>query len=182
MKLSGPIAVGAAFLVAGGGCTCQPDSETDTEQMPADTTPMARVTSPAEDSLARVRATTDEVTDMVRRMVNFDFDRAAIRAGEDTRILEEKAAILQANPNLTLEIIGHCDERGPTAYNQALGMRRAESARSFLTGRGITANRIRVRSMGETQPLDPASNEAAWSRNRRNEFVIVSGGEELRRP
>jgi peptidoglycan-associated lipoprotein len=182
MKLSVPIVLSSAFLAAGGGCTCQPDSEANTEQMPADTTPMARVTSPAEDSLARARATTEEVTNLVRRGINFDFDRSAIRTGSDTQVLQEKAAILQANPNLMLEIVGHCDERGTTSYNQALGMRRAESARAFLTGRGIAATRIRIRSMGETQPLDPAHNESAWARNRRNEFVIVSGGEPLRRP
>jgi peptidoglycan-associated lipoprotein len=134
------------------------------------------------DSIARVRAETEAVRNMIQEMINFDFDRSNIRPGQDRQRLEQKLAILQANPNLRIEIVGHCDERGSDEYNMALGQRRANSARQFLVDQGVNANRISTRSMGEEQPLNPASNEAAWTQNRRDEFRIVSGGDMLTRP
>ena len=134
------------------------------------------------DSLAAIRAETEAVRDMISRMVNFDFNRSNIRDGVDTEVLTQKIAILQANPNLRLEIVGHCDERGTVEYNLALGDRRAVSGRAFLTDRGIAETRITVRSRGEEQPLDSGHTEAAWERNRRAEFRIVGGGDALVRP
>jgi peptidoglycan-associated lipoprotein len=119
---------------------------------------------------------------MIAERVHFDFDRSNIRPGEDTRVLEQKLQILQANPGLRLEIVGHCDERGSDEYNLALGQRRSLSAKQFMVDRGINPDRISVRSMGEEQPIDPASNEDAWMRNRRDEFIIVAGGDQLMRP
>ncbi len=135
-----------------------------------------------EDSLARARAATEAVRAMIAERVHFDFDRSNIRPGEDTRVLEQKLQILQANPGLRLEIVGHCDERGSDEYNLALGQRRSLSAKQFMVDRGINPDRISVRSMGEEQPIDPASNEDAWMRNRRDEFIIVAGGDQLMRP
>ena len=146
---------------------------------PAESQP---VDTAREDSLAAVRAETDAVRQMVMRMINFDFDKSVIRPGADTRVLQEKVAVLQANPALTVEIVGHCDERGTDAYNMRLGQRRADAAKRFLEQRGIAASRITVRSMGEGQPLDPGHNESAWAQNRRDEFRITGGGDELRRP
>lgn len=132
-----------------------------------------------EDSIAR--ATTRAVTEMLQAMINFDFDRSNIRSG-DAQILDRKVGILQANPNLQILVVGHCDERGSDEYNMALGNRRALSAKQYLVNRGINADRIQTRSMGERQPLDPARNEAAWARNRRNEFSITGGGDRLVMP
>jgi peptidoglycan-associated lipoprotein len=134
------------------------------------------------DSLAAVRAETNAVRDMLAGMVHFDFNMSNIREGEDTEALELKLAILLANPNLTLEIVGHCDERGTDEYNMALGNRRAVSSRAFLTDRGIAEERLTVRSRGEEQPLDSGHTEDAWARNRRAEFRIVGGGDVLIRP
>jgi len=134
------------------------------------------------DSLAAVRRENEAVMEMVRRMVNFDFNKSAIRDGQDTEVLEQKLAILQTNSGLRIEITGHCDERGTDEYNMALGMRRAVSAKQFLVDRGIAESRITVRSRGEEQPLDSASNEDAWQQNRRDEFRVSSGGGSLKRP
>ncbi len=134
------------------------------------------------DSLAAVRAETNAVRDLLAGMVHFDFNMSNIREGADTETLELKLAILLANPNLRLEIVGHCDERGTDEYNMALGNRRAVSGRAFLTDRGIAESRLTVRSRGEEQPLDSASTEEAWARNRRAEFRIVGGGDVLVRP
>ncbi len=141
-----------------------------------------RVRRAREDSLARVRAETAEVRAMFAEVINFDFDRSNIRPGRDTEVLEQKLAILEANQALRIEIVGHCDERGSDEYNLALGNRRAVSAMSFLMNRGISADRIAVRSMGEEQPVDPGHTEDAWAQNRRDEFVITGGGDALKKP
>ena len=135
----------------------------------------------ARDSLARLAATAERVRGMLGAMINFDYDKSNIRPG-DAAILDQKIAILQANPALRISVTGHCDERGSDEYNLALGNRRALAAREYLVNRGITADRISTASRGEEQPMDPASNEAAWSRNRRDEFAITAGGDQLRAP
>jgi len=134
------------------------------------------------DSLAAVRRENEAVMEMVRRMVNFDFNKSAIRDGQDTEVLEQKLAILQTNSGLRIEITGHCDERGTDEYNMALGMRRAVSAKQFLVDRGIAESRVTVRSRGEEQPLDSGHDEQAWTQNRRGEFRVSSGGGSLKRP
>lgn len=136
----------------------------------------------ATDSLAAIRRETAEVSEMIARKVHFDFDKSAVRAGEDTDVMTQKLAVLEANPGLRIEITGHADERGTDQYNVALGNRRAISARKFLTDRGIDEARITVRSRGEEQPVDPGHTESAWALNRRSEFTVTAGGSALKRP
>jgi peptidoglycan-associated lipoprotein len=140
-----------------------------------------RIRRASEDSLAALRSTTEAVRGMVTAMVQFDFDKSDIRPA-DAQILDQKLAVLQANPSLTIEIVGHCDERGSDEYNLALGNRRALSAKQYLVSRGIAAGRISTRSMGEEQPLDPGHTEEAWAKNRRDEFGVTAGGDMLMRP
>ena len=128
-----------------------------------------------------MRRTTDEVRTMLMTRVNFDYDRSDIRPGDAT-ILDQKLAILQANPTLRIEIVGHCDERGSDEYNLALGNRRALAAKQYLVSRGIEAGRVTTRSMGEEQPLNPGHDESAWEQNRRDEFSVTAGGDVLMRP
>ena len=135
----------------------------------------------ARDSVADVRAETNRVRDALARRVHFEFDRSSIRAG-DASVLDQKLAILQRNPNLQIQITGHCDERGSDEYNLALGNRRALAAKRYLTDRGIAENRVQTSTMGEERPLAMGNNEDAWTQNRRDEFAIVSGGNELRMP
>jgi peptidoglycan-associated lipoprotein len=135
----------------------------------------------ARDSLDRLAAATERVRGMLTAIINFDYDKSNIRPG-DAAVLDQKIAILQANPALRISVTGHCDERGSDEYNLALGNRRALAAREYLVNRGIAADRISTASRGEEQPMDPASNESAWSRNRRDEFAITAGGDQLRAP
>lgn len=107
----------------------------------------------------------------VNEHVHFDFDSSALTPRAQ-QILTAKAAFLRANPNVSATIEGHCDERGTAAYNMALGERRAESAKAFLVNLGVPANRLVTISYGEERPIDPRSNEEAWAKNRRAQFVI----------
>lgn len=134
-----------------------------------------------EDSLTALRRTTEEVRGMLAAMINFDFDKSDIRPG-DAQILDQKLAILNTNPNVQIEIVGHCDERGSDEYNLALGNRRALAAKQYLVSRGIEAGRIATRSMGEEMPLNPGHDEPAWEQNRRDEFSVSAGGDVLMRP
>jgi peptidoglycan-associated lipoprotein len=101
----------------------------------------------------------------------FEFDSANLSV-EAQKILRSKAEWLQANPRVQVIIEGHCDERGTTEYNLALGDRRAFSAKSFLVDLGIDESRLTTVSYGEERPLDSHSGEDAWAKNRRAHFVI----------
>jgi len=107
-------------------------------------------------------------------MVHFDFDKFSIR-DDARRTLEAKLPILREDSSIRLRIDGHADERGSDEYNLALGLRRAQAVKDFLTSYGIDPNRLDVRSFGVSQPLDPRSNEEAWAKNRRAEFQITAG-------
>lgn len=115
-----------------------------------------------------------EARTTLEAMVFFDYDMSEIRADAQTA-LRAKADILRASPQVQLRIEGHADERGSTEYNMALGNRRAEAIRTALVGFGLAANRFEIVSFGEGRPLQQGSNEAAWARNRRGQFVITAG-------
>jgi len=133
------------------------------------------------DSLAALGNTTAAVKTLLATLIHFDFDKSIIRGG-DAAILDQKVSILQANPGLRIRISGHCDERGSDEYNLALGNRRATAAKQYLVSHGIDAGRIETASYGEERPLDPAHNEEAWAKNRRDETEILAGGDALKQP
>ena len=103
--------------------------------------------------------------------IHFHYDKYDIQRGEEG-ILKENAAFLKKNPNMKIQIEGHCDERGTVEYNLALGERRANNTKRYLVSLGITSDRISTISFGKERPLDPGHNEAAWAKNRRGHFVI----------
>lgn len=131
----------------------------------------------AREAAERAKAVREELADLI----HFDFDKADIRAS-DQGILDRKAAILAANSSVRLRIAGHCDERGSDEYNLALGNRRAASAKRYLTGKGVNDGRLDVVSYGKERPLDPGHSEDAWAKNRRDEFEVTAGGENLAAP
>jgi len=134
----------------------------------------------AADSIAALARASEEVRNTLAAMIHFDLDKANIRSN-DMGILDQKVAILQASPNLRIRIGGHCDERGSDEYNLALGNRRAQAAKQYLVSHGVDASRIETQSWGEERPLVNGHDESAWSQNRRDEFEVISGGDNLRR-
>jgi peptidoglycan-associated lipoprotein len=135
----------------------------------------------AADSSAAVAAAAAEVRSMLEAMVHFDFDKANIR-GDDAATLDQKVAILNANPDLRIRINGHCDERGSDEYNLALGSRRASASKQYLVSHGVDASRIETASFGEERPMAMGQDEDSWAQNRRDEFEILSGGDMLHKP
>jgi len=105
------------------------------------------------------------------RHIYFAFDRYELST-EAQATLDRKVAFLNEMREVRVQIEGHCDDRGTTAYNLALGERRANSAKTYLTTAGVNAARLTTISYGEERPADPGQSEAAWAKNRRAQFVI----------
>ena len=110
--------------------------------------------------------------------IYFDYDVAEIRSDAE-RLLRDKVEILRASPNVMLRIEGHCDERGSNEYNDALGNRRAQAVVDFFTGFGMDASRFAIVSFGEDRPIARRSDEDAWAENRRAEFIITAGQNDI---
>lgn len=119
-----------------------------------------------------------EARDVLTQRVFFEFDRSRITPQAE-QLLEEKAEILRQSPQVRLRLEGHADERGSNEYNMALGSRRAESVLDFFDSYGLSANRFETVSYGEERPLVDESNEEAWAQNRRVEFVIIAGENQI---
>ena len=107
----------------------------------------------------------------VNELIHFEFDKSRLLP-EAKAILKTKAKWLLANPTANVIIEGHCDERGTSEYNMALGDRRAHSAKNYLVDLGVPARRLTTISYGEERPIALGHNEAAWAQNRRDQFVI----------
>jgi peptidoglycan-associated lipoprotein len=105
--------------------------------------------------------------------VYFDFDRSVVKSSETAKIDTVASEFKSCDPNTDLLIEGHCDERGTPEYNRALGERRALALREYLVKAGADANRIHTLSLGKDQPAVVGHDDAAWSKNRRGEFILV---------
>jgi len=164
----------SAFLMMA-GCgpkkTVHVTQEIDTGKAHVGTTADSEAVRQArlEDLNAAKKAAEDSISS---KKIYFEFDRSEL-SDEARSVLKEIAEVLQSSPSFSLDISGHCDERGTIEYNLALGERRARSAKKFLTSLGITGDRISTISYGEEKPVDATSSEDAWAKNRRDEFLLI---------
>ena len=110
-------------------------------------------------------------TAFVNENVHFALD-SSILSGQARQTLNSMADYLRTNPDITITIEGHCDDRGTDEYNIALGDRRAETVRIYLGDLGIGTSRLNTVSYGEERPIAMGYNEASWAKNRRAQFVI----------
>ena len=102
--------------------------------------------------------------------IYFDYDKSDVRSSEQASI-QADVAFLQQHSNVSFTIEGHCDERGSTEYNLALGDNRSSAVKNALVGAGISADRIKTISYGKEKPFCTESNESCWQQNRRGHFV-----------
>jgi peptidoglycan-associated lipoprotein len=100
----------------------------------------------------------------------FEYDQARLTADARAK-LATNADWIKKNPNYTIQIEGHTDERGSVEYNLSLGERRAKSVKTYLEGLGVASNRMTIISYGEEKPIQSGDSESAWSKNRRANFV-----------
>ena len=128
------------------------------------------VTQPPPPPPAPPTVTDQELFSQNVKDVYFDYDKSDIRADQQTSISAD-VTFLNAHPNVNFTIEGHCDERGSTEYNIALGDKRATSVKNALVAAGVSASRIKTISYGKEKPFCTESNEACWQQNRRGHFV-----------
>jgi peptidoglycan-associated lipoprotein len=105
--------------------------------------------------------------------VYFDFDSSVVKTSEKHKVAAV-ADYLKANKGKAVRVEGNCDERGTEEYNRALGERRALAVREELISLGIGATEVDTTSYGKDRPLEPGHNEAAWKKNRRDDFIVLS--------
>lgn len=142
------------------------------------TQPLASRTNSVPDSAPlpteRIGANKVEDVDSLKAdTVYFDFDKSVIKASEAAK-LSAVADFIKAHPEDDLVVQGHCDERGTEEYNRALGERRALAVREALVKLGSSAEKITTVSYGKDRPVEMGHDEAAWSKNRRSEFVVLA--------
>ena len=114
----------------------------------------------------------DFVASIASDTITFDTDRYNVDAA-DGAILQSQAQWLARYPNKRVTVEGHADERGTRDYNLALGERRANAAKTYLVGLGVSADRVQTVSFGKERPVALGSDEASWARNRRAVTVTV---------
>lgn len=108
--------------------------------------------------------------------IHFEFNSSSV-SSEYQEKLRQYAKTLVAEPALRVEVEGHCDKRGTSEYNLALGENRAKSVASMLVSFGVRGAQLSTISYGEEVPVDPADNESAYSKNRRAHFVVYQGNQ-----
>lgn len=191
----------AASMLAVSGCAKKvvplgptPAGADSAESARADSTARAAADLARRDSLARAAALEDslraarereerdaaqstESSESLSAPIYFDYDRAALTEAASA-VLASKLAVLREQPSLRIRISGNTDSRGADEYNLALGLRRAAVAKEFLVAGGVDQSRIEITSYGAERPVVQGGNEAAWSRNRRDEFTVIGGTQE----
>lgn len=125
-----------------------------------------------DEAIAGDLADSDSGRAMGLETVHYAYDSAVLDA-QAKATLKSNAELLKDKSSLKVQIEGHTDERGGIQYNIALGERRANAAKAFLIDQGVNANRLTIISYGKERPVDPASNEQAWGKNRRANFRIT---------
>ena len=163
-----------ALLVLASGCACW-------KKQPAEELATTEVAAPApkpEAAPAQAAVTEGSLEKEARQAgalqtIYFDFDKSNLKP-DATAKLDITAKWLKSHPEVTLIVEGNCDERGTNEYNMALGERRANSAMRYLVSLGIPEGKVSTMSYGEEKPADPGHDEAAWAKNRRDEFILLT--------
>ena len=167
------IVLTVALALFAGGCAKKAAQAPPTPPpaQPAPTTTEAPPV-PAEPAPTPPAPTTPSASEIAAQLkpVFFALDSYAL-SDEARAALDGDAKLLRQTQGVSLTIEGHCDERGTSEYNQALGERRAGAARDYLVAAGIEAARLNVISYGKERPFAEGHDEAAWAQNRRAHFV-----------
>jgi len=154
-----------------------PASSSAASRPPAPPEPVAEPTIVPPEPVRDERISSASLDDLNRnsplKPAFFDLDSSELTT-DAQRALNDNATLLKQYPAWTVTIEGHCDERGTAEYNQALGERRAVTARAYLVSLGISADRLRTVSYGKEFPFDPGHDESAYAKNRRAHFVITA--------
>lgn len=108
------------------------------------------------------------------RTIYFDYDSSLVKGQANLQTIHRIADYLRSHPNVYVFVEGHTDERGPQAYNLALGSRRANEVRNLLLSEGVNSNNLFTISYGKERPVIMENHEEGWSKNRRAEFKVYA--------
>ena len=169
-----PVPVPTADTTATCDAACQ--AQRDRDRLRADSISAAEAA--ARNAAAERQRAIDAARTALTATVYFEYDAADLTEEARAR-LDAKLPVLTANPGLRVRIGGHTDNRGSDEYNLALGQRRAAAAKRYLTDRGVDASRIEIVSFGEERAAAQGEDESSWSQNRRAEFEITAGGDNI---
>lgn len=171
-KILGRIFSSAAFLaaIALGGCSTARDSTSDAASRGGN--PDIRKVQGSLEDLRRGAAPTTPKESALKE-IYFDFDSYNLSAAA-RETLKASAEWLNSNGGARVDIEGHCDERGTTEYNLALGAKRAQAAKDYLVNLGVAAGRLSTTSFGKEAQVCRDHNEQCWQKNRRDRFVVRS--------
>jgi peptidoglycan-associated lipoprotein len=172
-------AVAACGLLILGGCATETTKKPDVTSGAAVSAPRSKA-PPAKSDVSSRQTQSGSSLDALRagkppaegplKNVYFEFDSYALSA--DARgVLKTNAEWLKANPSVSVEIEGHCDERGTTDYNLALGAKRARAALDYLVALGVSAARLKTTSYGEEVPVCREKSDDCYAKNRRDRFA-----------
>ena len=150
--------------------SCSSDEQTEENPIEAVKQPEP-VAPPAEAPAVADMAAAAALQQFATQKVYFAFDSASVSQENQTK-LTSLAEYLNKNQNIVVQAQGHCDERGSTTYNLMLGEKRAQAVKKYLNTLGVDAARVTTISFGEEKPAVVGHTEAAWSQNRRVEFVL----------
>jgi peptidoglycan-associated lipoprotein len=115
---------------------------------------------------------TEDTITLAKYTIHFAYDSSVIRSSDKASV-SAVAAYMKENPGVSLQVAGNADERGTEEYNRSLGDRRALAGREALVADGVDGQRITTISYGKDRPVEPGNSEAAWSKNRRDDFVVL---------
>ena len=184
MKSNGRIMLAAVGVVMMAASGCANKAVVKKEEPISSQTAKAKV-EPAKPAAVQTKAATPppvkpleakgakaSATAAAFESIYFDFDKADL-SGADRKALAKNADVmLKAKPGAKVRIEGNCDERGSAEYNLALGERRAKSALQYLITLGVPAERLTAVSYGKEHPAVTGHDEAAWAKNRRDDFIV----------
>jgi peptidoglycan-associated lipoprotein len=162
-----------------GGCATETSKKPDSATGAAASASSSKV-APAKSDISSRQTPSGSSLDALRagkppaegpmKNIYFEFDSYAL-SGEARGTLRASAAWLKSNPSVNVEIEGHCDERGTTEYNLALGAKRARAALDYLVTLGVSPSRMKTTSYGEEVPVCREKSEDCYAKNRRDRFV-----------
>lgn len=170
-RLTMKIALVSALALSVAGCTKKKPEELPPAPAATAPAPEAEAPQPAPQTGPIPGSRADFLQQAGTDTIHFGTDLYDIDA-ESQAILSRQAQWLAKNPNVSVTIEGHCDERGTREYNLALGDRRANAAKNYLVNAGVSASRLSVISYGKERPVATGSDEGSWAQNRRAVTVV----------
>ncbi len=164
------VAVLSVFLVACGTTAKKSDEATPAAQVEERDTPPAEGTGTDSPEGFSGHPLDDPSSPLSKRVIYFEYDSSEVTAA-DRDLVSAHAQYLAKNPDTSVTLEGHADERGSREYNIGLGERRAQAVRSLMAVQGASDSQLKIVSYGEERPATEGQDESSWQQNRRVELV-----------